>query len=134
GVVTVTAGPGATNSLSGVAGALASGSPVVHISGGVPLGADLESFHGVDDPDILEKAFAPATKWSVRVTDPREVAGALSRAFALAVAGRPGPVHIEFSRSVFDGVAIPAGPVESAPIPVASLPDGLDKINNLVNR
>src|SRR5947209_6518366 len=82
GVVTVTAGPGATNSLSGVAGAYATGSPLVHLSGGVPVDADLESFHGVDDPDILEKAFAPATKWSVRVTDPRDVAGAVSRAFA----------------------------------------------------
>src|SRR5437763_3396280 len=117
GVVTVTAGPGATNSLSGVAGALASGSPVVHISGGVPLGADLESFHGVDDPDILEKAFAPATKWSVRVTDPREVAGALSRAFALTVTGRPGPVHVELARSVLDGGPIAAPKIGPAPLP-----------------
>src|SRR5579875_1652100 len=82
GVVTVTAGPGATNSLSGIAGAYATGSPVVHISGGVPIDADLESFHGVDDPEILNRAFAAATKWSVRVTDPAAVAAALTRAFA----------------------------------------------------
>src|SRR6185437_16249535 len=36
GVVFVTAGPGATHSLSGVAGAYAAGAPLVHISGGVP--------------------------------------------------------------------------------------------------
>ncbi|HVC33062.1 MAG TPA: thiamine pyrophosphate-binding protein [Chloroflexota bacterium] len=128
GVVTVTAGPGATNSLSGVAGAYATGSPVVHISGGVPLGADLESFHGVDDPDVLEKAFAPATKWSVRVTDPGAVAAALTRAFALAVAGRPGPVHVELARSVLDGGPIAAPEIRPAPVPPAAPAANLDRL------
>src|SRR4029450_188984 len=50
GVVIVTPGPGATNSLSGVAGAYAAGAPLVHISGGVPRGAPKEAFHGVDEP------------------------------------------------------------------------------------
>jgi acetolactate synthase-1/2/3 large subunit len=128
GVVTVTAGPGATNSLSGIAGAYANGSPVVHLSGGVPLGADLESFHGVDDPDILEKAFAPATKWSVRVTDPSEVAPAVSRAFAVAVAGRPGPVHVELARNVLDGEPIAVGKVEPAPVPEATPAAGFERL------
>jgi len=122
GVVTVTAGPGATNSLSGVAGAYANGSPLVHLSGGVPAGADLESFHGVDDPEILAKAFAPACKSSVRVTDPRDVAREVNRAFALAVAGRPGPVHVELARNVLDGSAIPAEVVSAAPAPSEALP------------
>src|SRR5215470_19274822 len=67
GVVLVTAGPGATNSLSGVGGAYAAGAPLVHISGGVPVGAPLEAFHGVDDPGFLQRAFEGVTKWSVRV-------------------------------------------------------------------
>lgn len=128
GVVVVTAGPGATNSLSGVAGAMAAGSPLVHISGGVPLGADLESFHGVDDPDVLEKAFAGATKWSVRVTDPNQVADALTRAFALAVAGRPGPVHVELARNVLDGEPIAAPEVRPAPMPASAAAGGLEGI------
>jgi len=114
GVVTVTAGPGATNSLSGVAGAYANGSPLVHISGGVPDGADLESFHGVDDPDVLLKAFEPATKWSVRVVNPNDVADALSRAFALSISGRPGPVHVELARNVLDAGPIAIGDVRAA--------------------
>jgi acetolactate synthase-1/2/3 large subunit len=128
GVVTVTAGPGATNSLSGIAGAYANGSPVVHLSGGVPVGADLESFHGVDDPDILERAFAPATKWSVRVTDPGDVGSVVSRAFALAVAGRPGPVHVELARSVLDAGPIPSKHVEPAPVPTGAPAPGLDRL------
>lgn len=126
GVVTVTAGPGATNSLSGIAGAYANGSPVVHLSGGVPLNAELESFHGVDDPEILVRAFEPATKWSVRVTDPREVGPAVSRAFELAVAGRPGPVHVELARSVLDGGQFEAPEVSAAPEPFSGPAPGLD--------
>src|SRR3954470_15756101 len=69
GVVLVTAGPGATNSLSGVGGAYAAGAPVVHISGGVPIGSPQEAFHGVDGPGFIQGAFAGVTKWSVRIED-----------------------------------------------------------------
>lgn len=47
GVAVVTAGPGALNSISGVAGALASGAPLVHLSGTVPNGA---ASRGADRP------------------------------------------------------------------------------------
>jgi acetolactate synthase-1/2/3 large subunit len=107
GVAIVTAGPGATNSLSGVAGAYAAGAPLVHISGGVPRGAAREAFHGVDEPDFLQRAFAPVTKGSVRVEEPSEIPAALDRAFRLAVAGRPGPVHVEIAAD-----ALTAGPIE----------------------
>src|SRR5919206_4162127 len=99
GVVMVTAGPGATNSLSGVGGAYAAGAPLIHISGGVPLGAELEAFHGVDDPWFLQRAFEPVTKWSTRVEQATELPGAMARAFEVAVRGRPGPVHIEIAQN-----------------------------------
>ncbi|HEX5416752.1 MAG TPA: thiamine pyrophosphate-binding protein, partial [Chloroflexota bacterium] len=134
GVVTVTAGPGATNSLSGVAGALAYGSPLVHLSGGVPEGADLESFHGVDDPEILAKAFAAACKASVRVTNPTRVGAEVSNAFALAVAGRPGPVHVELARNVLDGGAIPAEPAAPAPVPSDAPTEELAALIARINR
>ncbi|MFN8522969.1 MAG: thiamine pyrophosphate-binding protein [Chloroflexota bacterium] len=102
GVVLVTAGPGATNSLSGVAGAYAAGAPMVHISGGVPVGAAREAFHGVDVEDFLHRAFEPVTKASVRVDRAADIASALARAFALAVAGRPGPVHVEIAESALN--------------------------------
>jgi acetolactate synthase I/II/III large subunit len=117
GVVLVTAGPGATNSLSGVAGAYAQGVPLVHISGGVPRGAPKEAFHGVDDPDILLRAFEAATKWSVRVADAHEIAGALDRAFEIAASGRPGPVHVEIAEN-----ALNEGPVDARQLPLASKP------------
>jgi acetolactate synthase-1/2/3 large subunit len=57
GVCLVTAGPGATNGLSGVAQAYHVGSPLVHVSGTVPRGGRLLELHGVDDGDFLAKVF-----------------------------------------------------------------------------
>jgi acetolactate synthase-1/2/3 large subunit len=113
GVVIVTAGPGALNSLAGVAGCYAAGAPMVHISGGVPRGAAFEAFHGVDDADFLQRAFAPVTKWSTRVEEAGEIPAALRRAFALAVSGRPGPAHVEIAFSAWGGGPIEVG--EAAP-------------------
>jgi acetolactate synthase-1/2/3 large subunit len=95
GVVLVTAGPGATNSISGVAQAYAASLPMVHISGDVPLKAGNEAFHGVDRADFLHRMFSDITKWSVRIERPEDIPGVLSRAFALAASGRPGPVHVD---------------------------------------
>lgn len=102
GVVLVTAGPGATNSLSGIGGAYAAGAPVVHISGGVPAGAPLEAFHGVDGPEFLQGAFTGVTKWSTRVEDASEIPAALAKAFKIAVSGRPGPTHVEIAESALN--------------------------------
>lgn len=99
GVVLVTAGPGATNSLSGIAGAYAAGVPIVHISGGVPTGSPQEAFHGVDDVQVLRKVFEPVTKSSVRIEDSNDIPATIDRAFALAASGRPGPTHVEIAMS-----------------------------------
>lgn len=95
GVCLVTAGPGATNSMTGVAQAFAVGSPLVHISGTVPRGARKGSFHGVDRPDFLERAFSNVAKWSVEIDEAEDIPRVLAEAFSLANQGRPGPVHID---------------------------------------
>jgi acetolactate synthase-1/2/3 large subunit len=124
GVAVVTAGPGALNSLSGVASAYAAGAPVVHLSGAVPAGAALESFHGVDRADATEAAFAPVTKRSTRVTAPARIQPALQEAFALAAAGRPGPVHVEITRDVLEGPPFAAPPpAPGGPPPAVPSPD-----------
>ncbi len=94
GVCLVTAGPGATNSMTGVAQAFAVGSPVIHITGTVRRGAKKGSFHGVDRPDFLKRAFSNVTKWSVEIDELEDIPGVLAEAFSLATRGRPGPVHI----------------------------------------
>lgn len=128
GVAIVTAGPGALNSLPGIAGAYAAGAPVVHLSGGVPRGAAKEAFHGVDEVDVLERAFAPVTKWSVRVEEAADIPAVLERAFALAVTGRPGPVHVEIPLSTFQAepIEVPAAALAGPVAAPAALPAALE--------
>ena len=123
GVVLVTAGPGATNSLSGVAQAYASSLPMLHISGDVPRGAGNEIFHGVDQKDFLHKMFADVTKWSVRVERAEDIPGILSRAFALAVSGRPGPVHVDIPVDVVRATGVEAPPYQPSPVEKQAPPE-----------
>ncbi len=98
GVCLLTAGPGGANSIAGVAQAYGAASPMVHITGSVPLDASREAFHGVDDPDFLVEMFGKVTKWSVRVKRMEDISGVMARAFHVARSGRPGPVHVEIPR------------------------------------
>jgi acetolactate synthase-1/2/3 large subunit len=98
GVCIVTAGPGCINSMAGVAQAYGAASPMVHISGAVPLKADLEAFHGVDDPAFIHKMFRKITKWSARVERIEDIPVVMAKAFHVARSGRPGPVHVELPR------------------------------------
>jgi len=98
GVCLVTAGPGSINSMAGVAQAYGAASPVVHIAGAVPLHADLEAFHGVDDPAFVHEMFSKITKWSARVERIEDIPQVMAKAFHIARSGRPGPVHVELPR------------------------------------
>ena len=98
GVCIVTAGPGCINSMAGVAQAYGAASPMVHISGAVPLKADLEAFHGVDDPAFIHKMFRKITKWSARVERIEDIPVVMAKAFHVTRSGRPGPVHVELPR------------------------------------
>lgn len=98
GVCVVTAGPGCINSMAGVAQAYGAASPMVHISGAVPLKADREAFHGVDDPAFVHEMFRKITKWSARVERIGDIPVAMAKAFHIARSGRPGPVHVELPR------------------------------------
>ena len=98
GVCVVTAGPGGLNSSAGVAQAYGAASPMVHIGGAVPLQADLEAFHGVDDPAFVHEMFKHITKWSARVERLEDIPEVMAKAFHIARSGRPGPVHVELPR------------------------------------
>ncbi len=103
GVCLVTAGPGATNSLTGVAQAYTAASPMVHISGTVPAHAKKGIFHGVDDPEFIFKMFNDVTKWSTRAVEVENIPQILAKAFSLATSGRPGPVHVELPLDLLEG-------------------------------
>jgi acetolactate synthase-1/2/3 large subunit len=98
GVCLVTAGPGGLNSMAGVAQAYGAASPMIHIGGAVPLKADLEAFHGVDDPAFVHDMFKKITKWSARIERIEDIPEVMAKAFHIARSGRPGPVHVELPR------------------------------------
>ena len=96
GVALVTSGPGATNTLTGVANAMMDSVPIVVIAGQVgiqDLGTD--AFQEVDLVGITQ----PITKWSYQIRHPEDVAWAVNRAFYIARSGRPGPVVLDFAKN-----------------------------------
>ena len=98
GVCLLTAGPGVCNSIAGLAQAYGAASPVIHITGAVPLNASREAFHGVDNPEFTVEMCENVTKWSVRVEKLEDIPEIMAKAFQISKSGRPGPVHIEFPR------------------------------------
>ncbi|MDR1499542.1 MAG: biosynthetic-type acetolactate synthase large subunit [Tannerellaceae bacterium] len=103
GVVIVTSGPGATNTITGIADAMMDSTPIVVISGQVPsplLGSD--AFQEIDVIGITQ----PVTKWAYQVRRADEVAHAVARAFYIASNGRPGPVVIDFAKDAQVGKTI----------------------------
>lgn len=96
GVCLVTSGPGATNTITGIADAMMDSTPIVVITGQVPaqmLGTD--AFQECDVVDITQ----PICKWAYQIRSAEDVAWAVSRAFYIARSGRPGPVVLDFAKN-----------------------------------
>ena len=97
GVVLVTSGPGATNTVTGIADAFMDSIPLVVFTGQVPLrliGND--AFQEADIVGITR----PVTKHNYLVRDVRELARTIKEAFYIATSGRPGPVLVDLPKDV----------------------------------
>lgn len=95
GVTLVTSGPGATNTLTGIADAMMDSTPLVVITGQVAsplLGTD--AFQEIDVIGITQ----PITKWAYQIRRAEDIAWAVARAFYIASTGRPGPVVLDFAK------------------------------------
>lgn len=99
----VTSGPGATNLLTGIAGAYVAHSPVVAIAGGSALGQQgRDAFQELD----LVGLFRPVTKLSVQVTQASRIPDMLRLAFRTAMSGRKGPVFVDIPRDVLNDQSV----------------------------
>jgi acetolactate synthase-1/2/3 large subunit len=97
GVVLVTSGPGATNTVTGIADAYMDSTPIVVITGQVPtnmIGND--AFQEADVTGITR----PCTKHNYLVRDVHDLARVIKEAFYIASTGRPGPVLIDLPKDV----------------------------------
>ena len=96
GVCLVTSGPGATNTITGVADAMIDSTPIVVIAGQVGAGLlGTDAFQEVDLVGVTQ----PISKWSYQIRRAEDVAWAVSRAFYIARSGRPGPVVLDFAKN-----------------------------------
>lgn len=97
GVALVTSGPGATNTVTGIASAYMDSIPVVVFTGQVPtplIGND--AFQEVDIVGITR----PCTKHNFLVKDTKDLLGTIAKAFHLARTGRPGPVLVDLPKDI----------------------------------
>lgn len=101
GVAIATSGPGAMNTITGIADAMIDSTPMVVICGQVGaamLGTD--AFQEVDVIGVTQ----PITKWAFQIRKAEDVAWAVSRAFYIARSGRPGPVVLDFAKNAQTGM------------------------------
>ena len=102
GVCMATSGPGATNTVTGIATAYCDSIPMVIFTGQVPTGLiGNDAFQEVDIAGITR----PCTKHNYVVKDVKELAKVVRQAFYLARSGRPGPVLVDLPKNVLQGSA-----------------------------
>jgi acetolactate synthase-1/2/3 large subunit len=112
GCAVVTAGPGTTDAVTGVANALRAESPMLLIGGqGASSQHKMGSLQDLPHVDMM----APITKFAATVPATARVADLVSMAFRECYAGAPGPSFLEIPRDVLDGRI----PLEQARIPQA---------------
>jgi len=102
GVCLVTSGPGATNTVTGIATAYMDSIPVVIFTGQVPtllIGND--AFQEADIVGITR----PCTKHNYLVKDVKELPRIIAEAFFLARTGRPGPILVDLPKDVMNAKA-----------------------------
>ena len=129
GVCLVTRGPGVTHASVGVHTAWQDSTPLVLLVGQVPTGVRYrEAFQEVDYRGV----FGTTTKWTAEIDHASRVPELVGRAFATAVAGRPGPVVLALPEDALTGDA-GDGDLPPAALPVAApTPDDMRRLRELL--
>ena len=118
GIVLVTSGPGATNTVTGLLTALMDSVPIIVLTGQTPtfnLGKD--AFQEADVTGITY----PVVKHSYLVTNVNDIPRVVDEAFFLATSGRPGPILIDLPKDVTSAICT-APDAERIKIPGYSVP------------
>ena len=126
GVCFATSGPGATNTVTGIADAYMDSVPLVVVTGQVPLSSiGKDSFQEVDIVGIT----LPVTKHNFFIRSVEDIAPSIRRAFEIAKSGRPGPVLVDVPKNFMLALGDyePQAPVQKE----ANQPVDVDKIRTI---
>ncbi|WP_326541894.1 thiamine pyrophosphate-binding protein [Pseudorhodoferax sp.] len=120
GVVCVTAGPGATNLVTGIAEAFVGSLPIVILAG---RGPTRTAHKGASQEIAQEQVFRPITKMAIRVDRADSLMEIVRQAFTVARSGKPGPVLVDLPRDIlssdiaFDGYQPVGAPAKGRAAP-----------------
>ena len=128
GVAVVTGGPGHTNSITGIATAYATASPMIAVSGmrHSKMG-QRNAFQDLEQAGLVRDI----TKWAAVAPDAAQLPFYLHRAFTEAITGRPGPVHLSVPFDLFQSEVAAPPPLPVPPVAPRPAPDSRD-IDQLV--
>src|SRR5262249_48535248 len=125
----VTRGPGATNASIGVHTAQQDSTPMILFIGQVPGEfADREAFQEVD----YRQMFGPMAKWVAQIDRPERVHEYVSRAFHLAMSGRPGPVVLALPEDMLTQTANVADVAPYQALQASASPSDMENVRGLL--
>ena len=130
GVCVATAGPGATNFVTGIADAMMDSTPIVCVTAQVQKeGLGASSFQEADIISIT----LPITKWNYEITSADEIAPVFAKAFRIAQSGRPGPVVISITKNAQTEMTDFQYVKQSGALNYASSDENIDKAVEWIN-
>jgi acetolactate synthase-1/2/3 large subunit len=113
GICMVTRGPGATNAAPGIHIARQDSTPMILFVGQIERGMrEREAFQELD----YRAVFGPLAKWATEIDDPARIPELVSRAFHVAMSGRPGPVVIALPEDMLREAAVAADATRAEPV------------------
>jgi len=129
GIAFVTRGPGATNASAGIHIAFQDSTPMILFVGQVDSSQrDREAFQEVD----YRKMFTPLAKWVAEIDNIERLPEYISRAFSVALSGRPGPVILSLPENIlFAKTNVPDAPKVNPPKQMVSKEDVTEVIGKL---
>ncbi|TPL48528.1 thiamine pyrophosphate-binding protein [Mesorhizobium sp. B2-4-4] len=130
GICFVTRGPGATNASAGIHIAMQDSVPVILFIGQVASHAkQREAFQEVD----YVRFFGDIAKWVVEIDDASRIPEFVTRAFAVATSGRPGPVVISLPEDMLTSVVDAPAAIAYTPVETSPAEAELDRFEALLN-
>lgn len=131
GICFVTRGPGASNASAGVHIAAQDSTPMILFIGQIARGIrEREAFQEVD----YKRFFGDMAKWVAEIDDAARIPEFITRAYATATSGRPGPVVLVLPEDMLTDMVEAPAPLAFTPVETAPSPAAMDALQGLLEK